>query len=392
MAANNNKKETSNSITGIRVGGYKSLVKPQTVALRPLTVLAGANSSGKSSLMQAVLLIKQTVEASYDPGPLLLDGPHVRFSEFNQLFSRGPRIDSTDFCEIAVTLEDQSVSGTKLAIGDSGGIKVASTFVSDEENGVVEVRAEMTKTQLQAIVPQNLAKMLESFDKDWRRNFKIEVSRSKCFLGVELFLSDNPLVGFDPGRALNDSVRRLVHLPGLRGNPLRAYPLTGVSLTFPGTFQNYVASIVLRWQETDDTVQLHSLFQDLRRLGLTWKVVAQRQSDTHISLSVGRLPAPMRGGARDLVNLADVGFGLSQVLPVIVALHAAKPDQLVYVEQPELHLHPRAQSALADVFASAVSRGVRLVVETHSALLLLGVQRLVAAGKLDPSLVQLRRP
>ena len=53
-----------------------------------------------------------------------------------------------------------------------------------------------------------------------------------------------------------------------------------------------------------------------------------------------------------MVSIADVGFGVSQVLPVLVALIVAKPGQLVYLEQPELHLHPRAQVALAQELGS----------------------------------------
>ena len=89
-----------------------------------------------------------------------------------------------------------------------------------------------------------------------------------------------------------------------------------------------------------------------------------------------------------MVNIADVGIGVSQVLPVLVALTAAEQGQLVYIEQPELHLHPRAQVALAQVLADAAKRGVRVVVETHSSLLLLGGQTLVAEGDLSPELVK----
>src|SRR5438270_293440 len=66
-------------ITHLSVRGYKSIARKQGIVVRPLTLLAGANSSGKSSMMQPLLLLKQTLEASYDPGPLLLDGPNLRF-------------------------------------------------------------------------------------------------------------------------------------------------------------------------------------------------------------------------------------------------------------------------------------------------------------------------
>jgi predicted ATPase len=61
----------------------------------------------------------------------------------------------------------------------------------------------------------------------------------------------------------------------------------------------------------------------------------------------------------------------------------------VYLEEPEIHLHPRAQTNLADILADAAKRGVRVVAETHSTLLLTVIQTLVAKGELSPELVKL---
>src|SRR5437868_11702989 len=80
---------TRAGINRIIVGGYKSIRKEQSIEVRPLTILAGANSSGKSSIMQPLLLLKQTLEAPFDPGPLLLDGPHLQFTLADQILSRG---------------------------------------------------------------------------------------------------------------------------------------------------------------------------------------------------------------------------------------------------------------------------------------------------------------
>src|SRR5919206_4217387 len=76
------------SIIRITVGGFKSISQEQSIEIKPLTILAGANSSGKSSIMQPLLLLKQTLEATYDPGPLLLNGPNVKFTSAEQLLSR----------------------------------------------------------------------------------------------------------------------------------------------------------------------------------------------------------------------------------------------------------------------------------------------------------------
>ena len=72
------------SITKIAVKGFKSIAEECAIDIRPLTILAGANSSGKSSIMQPLLMLKQTLEAPYDPGALLIDGPNVQFTEAAQ--------------------------------------------------------------------------------------------------------------------------------------------------------------------------------------------------------------------------------------------------------------------------------------------------------------------
>ena len=64
-------KETVEGITKIAVSGFKSLAEECAIDIRPLTILAGANSSGKSSIMQPLLMLKQTLEAPYDPGPAI---------------------------------------------------------------------------------------------------------------------------------------------------------------------------------------------------------------------------------------------------------------------------------------------------------------------------------
>ena len=79
---------STDGIASVSVTGFKSIGAEQTIDILPFTILAGANSSGKSSIMQPLLLLKQTLEATYDPGALLLNGPNVRFTSAEQLLSR----------------------------------------------------------------------------------------------------------------------------------------------------------------------------------------------------------------------------------------------------------------------------------------------------------------
>ena len=195
-------------------------------------------------------------------------------------------------------------------------------------------------------------------------------------------------INFVPGRPFISHLKEIIHVPGLRGSPERAYPVSAIGETFPGTFEDYAASVIAHWGELSDS-NLDLLGEALAHLGLTWKVNARAIDDTKVELRVGRLVRPRQGGSSDLINIADVGFGISQSLPVVVALLTAGPGQMVFIEQPEIHLHPRAQVAMAQVLSKAANRGVRVVIETHSSLLLLAVQSLVAEGILPASDVAL---
>ena len=113
---------------------------------------------------------------------------------------------------------------------------------------------------------------------------------------------------------------------------------------------------------------------------------ARKINDTEIELQVSRLVDALPD---DTVSIADAGFGISQVLPILVALQVAHCGQLVYLEEPEIHLHPRAQEKLADILAAAAKTGIKVVAETHSSLLLRAIQTLIAKGTLAPGLVRL---
>ena len=76
---------------------------------------------------------------------------------------------------------------------------------------------------------------------------------------------------------------------------------------------------------------------------------------------------------RDL-RAENIGFGISYTLPVIVAILSAKPGALVIIENPEAHLHPQGQSELAKLISKAASFGVQIIVETHSDHIINGIQ------------------
>ena len=257
-----------------------------------------------------------------------------------------------------------------------------------------EITRSMTHEAILRVLPPYISSFHKDLAKAEKGKLRWSVSRERCFLSFELVREEDPQRRAIFGSHLMltgdfvSHIQNLIHLPGLRGNPRRTYPNTAGGPQFQGTFEPYVASVVAQWQSTRDN-RLADVAAALEEMGLTWKVEAKAVDDTQVELRVGRLSHSRRGGARDLVNIADVGFGVSQALPVVVALVAARAGQLVYLEQPEIHLHPLAQRRLAKVLLSAVERGVVAIVETHSALLLREVQTLVATNQLARDLVKL---
>lgn len=220
-------------------------------------------------------------------------------------------------------------------------------------------------------------------------HFRWEVSRTFCFLEITFFINSNARFGYGAA-PLAIEINRLIHLPGLRGNPQRTYATTAVDELHKicrDTFETYTASIIHDWQESNDTEKLLTLGQHMKLLGLADQVKTKQINDTEVEVFVSRTMNATDD--EDWVSIADVGLGVSQTLPVAVALLFAEPGQLVYIEQPEIHLHPRAQYNLAKLLAQAAERGVKVVIETHSSLLLRGIQTLVATEELDNDLVAL---
>ncbi|MXY28673.1 AAA family ATPase [Candidatus Poribacteria bacterium] len=374
--------EKLEGITKITVKGFKSIAEECEIDIYPLTLLAGANSSGKSSIMQPLLMLKQTLEVPYDPGPLLIDGPNVQFTEMSQFLSKLTDGKKTDRFQVRIENRVYDVFYSVKTTFRKGSDGIEIVEMTREIKSTVDPSSPSLHLTLYPEMP--LEEAISRIDQyPMSRDFK-GVKRFRCFLGFE---APDGRGLYDVTYPLEPSILNTIHLPGLRGNPERTYKLSSTGPQYPGTFENYAASVIHKWQDAKDE-RLKTLGDALHILRLTGKVSTQKVGDVSIEVQVGRLPHG-RTGETDMVNIADVGIGVSQLLPVIVALVAAEPGRLVYIEQPELHLHPRAQVALAQVLADAAKRGVRVVVETHSSLLLLGVQTLVAEGDLSPELVKL---
>jgi predicted ATPase len=317
QSSKNTKHRVVQGITKISVRGYKSIKDECTIDIYPLTILAGANSSGKSSIMQPLLLMKQTLEAPYDPGALLLNGPNVRFTSVDQLLTKLPKKEISDSFFIEIESDKSNSIGTTFKKSKKRAIDIAEMQCRNE-NEIYTVSPAMSTEEIEL-------KMLDDLQSIYshlllvNKNITKIIVRNRCFLEIALRLNpDEQIENLFLTSSRSSTISKIIHVPGLRGNPERTYQINAIGNEFPGTFENYVASIIANWQD-EASSKLEDLAQALKDIGLTEKIDVRKVDDTQVEVRVGH----KRKNMTEMVSIADVGFGVSQTLPVIVALIAA---------------------------------------------------------------------
>jgi hypothetical protein len=165
----------------------------------------------------------------------------------------------------------------------------------------------------------------------------------------------------------------------LRDRPRRRYQWQGSSPTFVGPRGENTVAAILAARRLNRTVEARGFEENL---GYWLKHMGLIEQFAVVEIGSGTNLYELRvsvAGSSTSVSITDVGFGVSQVLPVLVQVFYSTPGTPVILEQPEIHLHPAAQSALGDVLLGGVKdHGTQLIVETHSEHLLHRIQRRIA--------------
>lgn len=394
----------------LRIQNFKGWEDTGPIRMAPITLFFGANSSGKSSIGQFLMMLKQTVESPDRKAVFYPGGKNtaVQLGSYQEMvFRRDPKKQiSFEYkwtLQGSLTIKDpisgQSFKGDTLSFEAEVGLN---------DSNLLEVR----RTKYRVLEEDAQSLSVEFKEKDDKREYTIstesyDLIRKK---GRGWALKDvGRFYGF-PDKAVSyyqnaEFLQELnleqellfisiCYLGPLRTKADRLYTWAGIapeSVGFAG--ENTVAAILaardrrISLGHRQWTKPLGEIVSSkLKEMGLieNFKVnpISEQRQEYEVKVRTK--------GSTGWVDLPDVGFGISQVLPVLVQCFYAPPGSIIVIEQPEIHLHPSAQSALADVMVDVINskengndRNIQLIIETHSEHFLRRLQRRIAEGLVD---------
>lgn len=324
-------------ITTLGIKNFKSH-KETIINLNQLTVLTGINSCGKTSVLQALLLLRQT----YQKGRLN-DGVDLN----NPLCSIGVGNDA--LCRLATIGE--------LAFDISNEANETYSFTFDADVQFLTDSFLKKKSYSENIVKKNLDAM-SLFNNDFQY---ISASRwgGKSVFPKETYVAETQKqISLEYGQG------------ELTAHYLYKFGNDDVNDYTDGNVDDLsLLSQAIYWeQKISPNVTLN---------------IEQGKDNNSFSITYGYNGTEM---LKPILNLKaeNIGYGISYTLPVIVALLSAQPGALIIIENPEAHLHPAGQSELAKLMTKVANNGVQVVVETHSDHIISGIQLACKANGKEP--------
>ena len=415
----------------ITIQNYRCFRESQSARLAPLTLLVGNNSTGKTSFLALiralweVAFLNESPDFQKDPYDLGTfrdiahnsgrGGGQANSFEAGFEYSRSVRRDDSRYkVSFSVTFEEHGISPFPVARRIAKGQTRLEVFVQEDGNYAIDVSTSRFNDQYKSEYPkytQDDTRLLpiRFFVRDIVEQYKatlISLAEDSAINGNNLNKEDIDKSITELSRELDDLTRALSPLfrgPSLREPSLRGASLGGPSFRRPSfrgppfaaapvrsrprrTYDpirpsqdpegeyipTYLASISLsnqkEWSRLKDALEdfgtVSGLFDEItiKSLGKTEGTPFQVQIRKSGKRRRRRRKGPFK-------NLIDVGYGVSQALPVITELmrEDRSSPQMFLLQQPEVHLHPSAQAALGSLFCSIVADSRRqIIVETHS--------------------------
>jgi hypothetical protein len=379
-------------LTHLSFENYRTFRHEEHLAIRPLTVLIGRNSSGKSAIARLPLLLRRALSPDAQaPLELEFDGLDFGASFLDLVHNRVPTRGITFGATVSNGTMSYSFQAT-VGYWDEyrmQGVRAFQFRDSDEQLIALEWNRQGDPVgeglRYRDILASGGApsEMLVGFRGllPMREDLIPGNADAKTVIRVRVA----SIGGY---AALQESLSRVVYLGPFREAPPREMRLPESAIRDVGLRGGNAARVladdmlrhgsgVLRRVGDWYRDHLGGFTLDLVREGQSFSVVLHPPDDPTVA-----------------VSLSDAGVGLSQVLPVIVQHEldraGGRSGGLDIVEQPELHLHPGAHGDLADLYVEAVGRGqTRFLIETHSENFVLRLRRRIAEGTLRPDQVAL---
>ncbi|KAA0578877.1 AAA family ATPase [Azospirillum sp. B21] len=334
------------------VENYKSFSRKQDIEIKPLTFFFGWNSGGKSSLVRFLPLISESIEAG--SLPIWLAGAVGREATWPELVCKA-----------------SERNNLKISFRWSGDIKASAEW---EILGGIDGSWQHVKSL--SYEGDNIDQCFtdDSCEK-WKGIFPVYENRGHEYDYV------NRLKELVEGFCLDTQ-----WISGIRSSLPRILSYSGgtrAKMQHDGSdAANHLVNAVLR-STADPIIEAVQEFF----IPLGEKLVLDNPAD-----GVWRVLLHPKGAPSVQVNLRDTGEGYSQVLPVLVALARARfgGPKILCLEQPELHLHTRAQVQLAQTLVRTAKDKANplLLVETHSEVLLTSIQLAIVSGEISPDMVR----
>ncbi len=353
-------------LSGISTEAYRCFSRSQTVELRPLTLFYGRNNAGKSALLRLFPTIADSVEDGAT-SPLDLRrtaGPDVGFLDALNREAELKRIGLT----LDWVAEDRGIVRDSFELRY---VDEASRVIVDE----VVVRDGEDRAQLRLKAQPFSGE--SSYTLSVAQGAEKDIAVDFCGLVPDVHEDVPPL-------------QELKHrLLGLRH---RIHWLQSFRTRLPRLVSNTGSNIRALQPDGQDAAQAILTNDQVRQAVTAWYArpeVGRRLEIKEVGNRIYRIFLNPENGPLDNIDLLDTGEGMVQVLPVLVAVALAQTQgkgAILALEEPESHLHGDAQQALAFHLASIAGSPTppTIIAETHSRLLLLGIQLAIAKGRLQP--------
>lgn len=369
-------------IERLHVENLKSLAGRHEIPLAPLTLVYGPNSAGKSTALKALQMFMHAVDTGRSDA---LNLWRRAFPDVHpdSVVTWEPQPEDTPFSQTRTL-----VLGVDYRLPRSGDLARAelgfqSSDIGPWQSSTIGLASDADQTRKEFFLNFEDADPIDRGDfgnigprwevSEWTAGERSEPMKRD----VDHLLFGDADVHLQ--RTLFRLAGQLTHFGPHRGNPAEKYSpvdlddiagpdhwgIAGAPSRGLGGFDDHeVLNEVMRLLEIPHSFRPNFTFDDGGAQIDDWSLVDDRSG------------AP--------VPLSEVGYGVSQLLPVVHSCVIAT-QRIIAIEEPELHLHPRLQARLANLFAlSVLRRGNQVLVETHSESLLLRVRRLVRSGKLLP--------